>query len=74
MELRGPGDFFGIRQSGLPEFKLADLLKDMKVLQITQIASKELLEDDPELEKEENKALRENIYHEYGEQLKNIGM
>lgn len=74
LELRGPGDFFGIRQSGLPEFKLADLLKDMKVLQITQIASKELLEDDPELEKEENKALRENIYHEYGEQLKNIGM
>ena len=30
LELRGPGDFFGIRQSGLPEFKLADLLKDME--------------------------------------------
>lgn len=74
LELRGPGDFFGIRQSGLPEFKLADLLKDMKVLQMTQIAAKELLEEDRQLEKEENKALREEIFREYGEQLKNIGM
>lgn len=74
LELRGPGDFFGIRQSGLPEFKLADLLKDMKVLQITQIAAKELLEKDRQLEREENRALKEEIYREYGEQLKNIGM
>ncbi len=74
LELRGPGDFFGIRQSGLPEFKLADLLKDMKVLQITQVAVKELLENDILLEKEENKILKEAIYNEYGQQLKNIGM
>lgn len=74
LELRGPGDFFGIRQSGLPEFKLADLLKDMKVLQLTQVAVKELLESDNKLEKEEHKLLKEEIYNEYGEQLKNIGM
>lgn len=74
LELRGPGDFFGIRQSGLPEFKLADLLKDMKVLQITQVAVKELLSSDRLLEKEENKILKEEIYNEYGNQLKNIGM
>lgn len=74
LELRGPGDFFGIRQSGLPEFKLADLLKDMKVLQITQVAVKELLASDRLLEKEENKILKEEIYNEYGNQLKNIGM
>ena len=74
LELRGPGDFFGIRQSGLPEFKLADLLKDMKVLQITQVAVKELLQNDRLLEKEENKILKEEIYSQYGSQLKNIGM
>lgn len=74
LEIRGPGDFFGIRQSGLPEFKLADLLKDMKILQITQVAVKELLEQDRLLEKEENRALKEEIYNEYGNQLKNIGM
>ncbi len=74
LELRGPGDFFGIRQSGLPEFKLADLLKDMQVLQITQVAVKELLSNDRLLEKEENRILKEEIYNEYGNQLKNIGM
>ncbi|MDD2376343.1 MAG: ATP-dependent DNA helicase RecG [Clostridia bacterium] len=74
LELRGPGDFFGIRQSGLPEFKLADLLKDMKVLQITQVAVKELLQNDRLLEKEENQILKREIYNEYGSQLKNIGM
>ncbi|MEG1705253.1 MAG: helicase-related protein [Clostridia bacterium] len=74
LELRGPGDFFGIRQSGLPEFKLADLLKDMKVLAVTQNVAKEILKDDILLEKEENKVLKEEIYSSYGEQLKNIGM
>jgi len=74
LELRGPGDFFGIRQSGLPEFKLADLLKDMKVLQITQVAVKELLASDRLLEKECNKVLKDEIYSQYGNQLKNIGM
>ena len=73
LELRGPGDFFGIRQSGLPEFKLANLLKDMKILQDAQVAAKELLVDDKYLEKEENKLLKEELYSKFGEMLKNIG-
>ena len=73
LELRGPGDFFGIRQSGLPEFKLADLLKDIKVLQDAQIAAKELLDDDRYLEKEENKSLKKELYQKFGDKLKNIG-
>ncbi len=73
LELRGPGDFFGIRQSGLPEFKLANLLKDMKILQDAQVAAKELLVDDKYLEKEENKLLKEELYNKFGEMLKNIG-
>lgn len=73
LELRGPGDFFGIRQSGLPEFKLANLLKDMKILQDAQVAAKELLNDDIYLEREENKLLKEELYNKFGEMLKNIG-
>ena len=73
LELRGPGDFFGIRQSGLPEFKLADLLKDIKVLENAQKAAKELLKEDKYLEKTENTALKKELYAKFGDMLKNLG-
>lgn len=73
LELRGPGDFFGIRQHGLPEFKLADLLKDVNVLKQATDTAKRVLDDDPKLEKEENELLKKEIYTKYSEQLKNIG-
>lgn len=73
LELRGPGDFFGIRQHGLPEFKLADLLKDVNILKQATDAAKELLEKDSKLEAKENKMLRDVVQIKYSEQLKNIG-
>ncbi len=73
LDLRGPGDFFGIRQHGLPEFKLANLLKDTKLLKITNDAAKELLLEDKMLEFKEHKALKEELYKKYKEQLNNIG-
>ncbi len=74
LELRGPGDFFGIRQSGLPEFKLADLLKDINVLKLATVASREILDDDFSLKKEENQNLRDEVLTKYEMQLKNIGI
>ncbi len=74
LELRGPGDFFGIRQSGLPEFKLADLLKDMEVLKMATDASKDIFDEDSTLAKKEYSNLKQTLFKEYGEQLKNIGM
>lgn len=73
LELRGPGDFFGIRQHGLPEFKLADLLKDVTVLKEATDAAKDILKSDAKLEKKENSTLKNKIYEKYSEQLKNIG-
>ena len=73
LELRGPGDFFGIRQSGLPEFKVANLLKDINILKLTQVAAKELMQEDPKLELDKNKYIKKIIYSRYSEQLKNIG-
>ncbi|MDD3304162.1 MAG: ATP-dependent DNA helicase RecG [Clostridia bacterium] len=67
LELRGPGDFFGIRQSGLPEFKLANLLTDVNVLKETQDAVKELLEEDRNLE--HHIQLKKELFNQYGEQL-----
>lgn len=61
LRLRGPGDFFGTRQHGVPELKIADLALNSKALKVAQEEAKALLEDDPLLEKPENKELLERI-------------
>ncbi len=61
LKLRGPGDFFGSRQHGLPDLKIADMLEDMEVLRQTGQAVKPLLAADPYLEKEENLPLRKAV-------------
>ena len=59
LRLRGPGDFFGSRQHGLPEMHIADLCADMDVLSTAQSAAKDVLEADPRLELPEHAALRQ---------------
>ena len=61
LELRGPGDFFGTRQHGIPEMKIANLYKDLEILKLVQKASKELYLKDPKLEQDENLLLKERI-------------
>lgn len=61
LRLRGPGDFFGSRQHGLPEMHVADLGSDMNVLQTAQNAANELLSSDPELSLPEHKLLKEAV-------------
>jgi len=61
LELRGPGEFFGTRQHGIPEFKVANLFTDMPILKLAGKASKELLEKDPNLLLEENLPIRQKI-------------
>ncbi|MCL2046471.1 MAG: ATP-dependent DNA helicase RecG [Oscillospiraceae bacterium] len=61
LKMRGPGDFFGSRQHGLPELRIANLASDMLVLSQAQEAAKEILDDDPNLEKSENRFLANEI-------------
>ena len=61
LKLRGPGEFFGIRQHGLPELKIADLYKDMAILKEAQNAAAALLQRDRELKEEEHQLLKEQI-------------
>jgi ATP-dependent DNA helicase RecG len=61
LELRGPGEFFGRRQSGLPELRLASLLHDVEVLDMAQEEAAALFAADPELEWPEHSALRERL-------------
>jgi ATP-dependent DNA helicase RecG len=58
LRLRGPGDFFGRRQSGLPGFAIADLATDMNVLEAAQQSAQALLKTDPHLESAPLLALR----------------
>lgn len=61
LKLRGPGDFFGVRQSGDFDFGIADIYTDAKVLKSASEAAGEVLDKDPELELEENRYLAEKV-------------
>ncbi|MCM1545150.1 MAG: ATP-dependent DNA helicase RecG, partial [Ruminococcus sp.] len=61
LKLRGPGDFFGSRQSGLPEMRIANLLEDMVTLRQTQAAARKIFADDPELKKHINSGLADAV-------------
>ncbi len=61
LELRGSGEFFGTKQHGLPEFKIANLFEDIKMLKLVQSISTKILEEDPLLEKEKNIRLKKLV-------------
>ncbi len=61
LKQRGPGDFFGSRQHGLPQMKLADLAGDMRLLNEAQEAARRLLGEDPGLSLPENRPVLERV-------------
>lgn len=69
LELRGSGDFFGTMQHGLPEFKIANLFEDMKVLKIAQAVAIKIMEEDPKLEKIENQKLQELVKDKFTQRI-----
>jgi ATP-dependent DNA helicase RecG len=60
MEMRGPGQFFGTKQSGLPGLKVARL-SDVKIIEMTRTEAERLLEADPGLTQSEHRALNERV-------------
>ena len=61
LELRGPGDFFGNRQHGLPDMHIANLMTDTRTLYEAQKVAKEICSNDPALESEENALLKKEV-------------
>ena len=68
LKLRGPGDLFGVRQSGLLEFKIGDVFTDAKILKEASEEAARLLKEDPELALPEHQALKKRLlaYREEG--------
>ena len=61
LKLRGPGDLFGIRQSGVMDFKLGDIFQDAKILQNANEAAGTIWKEDPTLEKENHRLLAKRM-------------
>ena len=61
LKQRGPGDFFGSRQHGLPDLKIADMMTDTDILRETRTAAQKMLKENPALEGEDYRGLRAKI-------------
>ena len=61
LNIRGPGDILGTKQTGIPSFKLADLIQDEKVLILARKVAKKILADDPHLANNDNRMIKEEL-------------
>jgi ATP-dependent DNA helicase RecG len=69
LAIRGPGELFGSRQSGLPPFRVADLEHDLDLLRLARRDAKEWIERDPDLALPEHRLLRRKLMRAYGHAL-----
>src|SRR5262249_7126663 len=69
LRLRGPGDFLGTRQAGLPPFRVANLLRDTALLRAARDEAAHWLEHDPDLSRPESQAVRAVLHHRWAGRL-----
>lgn len=69
LELRGSGEFFGTRQHGLPEFKIANLFEDVSILKEVQGLSAKIEQEDPILEQEKNLRLKKLVEEKFKDRI-----
>jgi ATP-dependent DNA helicase RecG len=69
LKMRGPGDFFGNAQHGLPPLKIADIACSMELMNKAQTCAKELLESDPALERPEHRALKMDVLRLFSKEI-----
>ncbi len=69
LELRGSGEFFGTKQHGIPEFKIANLFEDIALLKQAQGVAIEIIDKDPLLESEENKLLKKLVDEKFKDRI-----
>ena len=69
LELRGSGEFFGTKQHGIPEFKIANLFEDIGILKQAQVIAEDIISKDPLLENEENKELKQTVKDKFKDRI-----
>jgi ATP-dependent DNA helicase RecG len=69
LELRGPGEFLGTRQSGVPAFRVAQIIRDLSLMELARTAAEEVLREDPSLEKPESEVLRKGLKIWWGQRM-----
>lgn len=74
LEIRGPGEFFGTRQHGLPELKVANIFKHMKILKLAQQEARIIFSKDSKLDNYENKGLKREIMNKFENIVKEISL
>ena len=74
LKLRGPGDFLGTKQSGLPEFRVADIVEDQWILEQAKSAAWAIMNEDPDLQTTEHRELKKVFIPYYKEKSKFYGM
>lgn len=74
LKLRGPGDLFGIRQSGSMEFRIGDIYNDAEILKIASEAAGMILSLDPDLSLPQHRKLREKLTDFQKDDLENLGL
>ncbi len=67
LQLRGTGEFFGVRQHGIPDMRIADIVRHSKILKQALAEAARIMQDDALLENEENIKMRERIFELYGD-------
>jgi ATP-dependent DNA helicase RecG len=74
LQLRGPGDFFGTRQHGLPPLRMANLYRDTALMYEVQQGLETMVREDPDLQDPEHSRLRAQIVSRYSDVFRNIGL
>jgi len=69
LRIRGPGDFTGTRQSGMPLLRAGNLLRDIKLLELSRLEAVDLIEKDPKLETPENTILKNTLQRILGDNM-----
>ena len=74
LKLRGPGELFGLRQHGFEKLRMADLVSDGPIIRAARQTAFDLVAEDPNMQKPENREIRRRLVHNYQHMLSHLGV